>query len=122
MHTLFDLAPMTEYDVYIQNFGNSESAQVETQTRDDLLDRSLQTDDYLMEDKWVQATFDLFVDSGTVEPDLPWLPASQSKFMSSKMKEHKGLSTDLAKLDSFLKSAGMVVFLYQALVLNKFYS
>jgi hypothetical protein len=107
-HPLFELAPMTEYDLYIQKFGKSESAQVETQTREEILDRGLQTEDYLMEDKWVQATFDMFVDSGTVEPDLPWLPPSHSGSVASKLRQHKGFSADLVKLGAFLKNAGTV--------------
>jgi hypothetical protein len=108
---IFDLAPMTEYSVYIQRFGNASSVQDGTQTNDDVLDRYVQTDDWWMEDKWVQSTSDMFIESGTCEPVLPWLRPSTGapSFTNIDSNQEKVFTaSDEKKLDSFLSKAGAV--------------
>jgi hypothetical protein len=108
---IFDLAPMTEYSVYIQKFGNASSVQDGTQTNDDVLDRYIQTDDWWMEDKWVQSTSDMFIESGTCEPVLPWLRPSTGtpSFANIDSDQEKVFTaSDKKKLDFFLSKAGAV--------------
>ena len=97
---------MTEYDLYIQQFGNSHCSQVSTQTKDDTLDREVQCDDWWVEDKWVSATMDLFVDSGAQDPSLPWI--SKRKGVEKSSQEDKVVVTDGPKLNKFLQKAAGV--------------
>ncbi|KAJ3100684.1 hypothetical protein HDU96_010249 [Phlyctochytrium bullatum] len=57
-YDVFDRAPMNEYDLYIRNFGT-------TNTR--------QTDDWFIADKWTQAPPEQLTDVGVGQPLLPWL-------------------------------------------------
>lgn len=110
-HDIFELSPMTEYSVYIQKFGNASSVQDGTQTNDDRLERHVQTDDWWMEDKWVQSTSDMFIESGTCDPILPWLRPTTSTFNSINIEstsEKTLYSNDGKKLGVFLSKAGNV--------------
>ena len=102
---------MTEYSVYIQKFGNASSIQSGTQTNEDTFDRICQTDDWWVEDKWVQSTSDMFLESGTCEPVLPWLRPNTSNcnsdiadFVSDKVL----VANDSKKLELFLSNSGNV--------------
>ncbi|KAJ1342827.1 hypothetical protein BSLG_002646 [Batrachochytrium salamandrivorans] len=52
---VFELAPLNEYELYIRNFGHLNATQSSTQTNDDCIGREVQTEDWDVEDKWVQA-------------------------------------------------------------------
>jgi hypothetical protein len=97
--------------MYIQKFGNASSVQDGTQTNDDTLDRYAQTDDWWMEDKWVQSTSDMFIESGTCEPILPWLRPSTGACSFTKNESNREIvfsASDEKKLDAFLSKAGAV--------------
>ncbi|CAE1245298.1 WDR60 [Acanthosepion pharaonis] len=51
---IFELAPISEYELYIRNFGNANSNQVYVQTGDDNIDRDIQTEEIECLDKWTQ--------------------------------------------------------------------
>ena len=51
---LFDLPPLTEYKLYISNFGNRNALQVYTQTGEDDQSQETQTTEYETNDKAVQ--------------------------------------------------------------------
>ncbi|VEN54934.1 unnamed protein product [Callosobruchus maculatus] len=52
-YTLFDLAPVP-YEVFIKNYGRSNTVQSATQTGDDDIDEEIQTDDVSCNAKWTQ--------------------------------------------------------------------
>ena len=101
---------MTEYSVYIQKFGNASSVQDWTQTNDDTLERHVQTDDWWMEDKWVQSTSDMFIESGASEPVLPWLKTSSANYDVENVdsKQDITLQVNTKKLESFLSNSANV--------------
>lgn len=51
---MFDLPPVKEYDLYIRSFGRSDTRQAYVQTRDDDIDRDIQTEDVETLVKWTQ--------------------------------------------------------------------
>ncbi|XP_065184764.1 cytoplasmic dynein 2 intermediate chain 1-like isoform X1 [Sycon ciliatum] len=51
---LFELAPQSEYELYMKRFGKSNTTQVAIQCNDDVIDEEIQTDDIVTEDKWIQ--------------------------------------------------------------------
>lgn len=53
-YDLFDLPPLSEYEVYIKNFGSNDSRQVSAQTGDDNAEEEAQTEEVGVADKWVQ--------------------------------------------------------------------
>ena len=53
--------------MYIKSFGNSNSNQVGIQTNDDYQDREIQTEDYQVQDKWIQNTPDTILEVGSNE-------------------------------------------------------
>lgn len=56
---LFDMPPMTEYELYMKRFGQSDSKQTFTQTNDDDVTQETQTDEVETESKWCQFTHDI---------------------------------------------------------------
>ncbi|KAJ3120863.1 hypothetical protein HK098_004200 [Nowakowskiella sp. JEL0407] len=115
-YTIFDKPPLTEYELYIRSFGSSNHTQVQTQTNEDQSDRETQTDDWLIEDKCIQAS--RFDDSCTVvPPSLPWLQKQKNEYQGDEMFEKykemeswrkSGNWNDL-RLGKFLRKASMVV-------------
>ncbi|RKO93936.1 WD40-repeat-containing domain protein, partial [Blyttiomyces helicus] len=79
VYEIFDLAPMNEYELYIRSFGSSNAVQVATQSNEDTIDQEMQTDDWDVEDKWVQIPPEQFTDVGTGTPDLPWMSVDDEK-------------------------------------------
>ncbi|XP_055859881.1 cytoplasmic dynein 2 intermediate chain 1-like isoform X1 [Biomphalaria glabrata] len=53
-YEMFDLPPVKEYDLYIRSFGRSDTRQAYVQTRDDDIDRDIQTEDVETLVKWTQ--------------------------------------------------------------------
>ncbi|RUS85060.1 hypothetical protein EGW08_007197, partial [Elysia chlorotica] len=51
---MFDLPPVREYELYIRSFGRSDTQQAYVQTRDDDVDRDIQTDEIDVLSKWTQ--------------------------------------------------------------------
>ncbi|KAJ3045875.1 WD repeat-containing protein 60 [Rhizophlyctis rosea] len=78
-YDILDLPPLNEYELYIRNYGSSNTVQASTQSNEDLLDRDVQTDDWLVEDKWSQAPADITADVGASLPDLPWAEGRRGK-------------------------------------------
>ncbi|KAM5157588.1 cytoplasmic dynein 2 intermediate chain 1 [Mantella aurantiaca] len=52
--SLLDLAPVKEYEMYIRNFGKSNTKQAYVQCNDDAVDREIQTEEIDIEEKWTQ--------------------------------------------------------------------
>ncbi|ORX48945.1 hypothetical protein BCR36DRAFT_371011 [Piromyces finnis] len=103
-YVIFDHPPMTEYELYIRNFGNSNTVQVAVQSNEELTSREQQTEDWNIQDKYVQATSQYLTDCGTGEPNLPWLKKDVDYFTSSKLsKENQLKSVNMKTLKSFLK-------------------
>nr|XP_004226364.3 WD repeat-containing protein 60-like [Ciona intestinalis] len=72
---LFDLAPVTEYNFYIKNFGSQNSGQASTQCNDDAIEIEIQTDQPEVGDRWSQHPPDGAIACGgtTVTEDSPHL-------------------------------------------------
>lgn len=51
---MFDLPPVKEYELYIRSFGRSDTQQAYVQTRDDDVERDIQTDEIEVLSKWTQ--------------------------------------------------------------------
>ncbi|KAJ3051789.1 hypothetical protein HK097_007193 [Rhizophlyctis rosea] len=77
MYDILELPPLNEYELYIRNYGTSNTVQASTQSNEDLLDRDIQTDDWLVEDKWSQAPSDMTAEVGSSLPELPWMEAKK---------------------------------------------
>ncbi|KAM8967161.1 cytoplasmic dynein 2 intermediate chain 1 [Pelodytes ibericus] len=52
--SLLDLAPVKEYDLYIRNFGKTNTKQAYVQCNEDCVEREIQTEDVESEEKWTQ--------------------------------------------------------------------
>ncbi|XP_054622330.1 cytoplasmic dynein 2 intermediate chain 1 isoform X2 [Dunckerocampus dactyliophorus] len=52
--SLLDLPPVSEYDMYIRNFGAANTKQAYVQCNEDNVDRDVQTEEIDMSDKWTQ--------------------------------------------------------------------
>ncbi|XP_063777991.1 cytoplasmic dynein 2 intermediate chain 1 isoform X2 [Pseudophryne corroboree] len=52
--SLLDLAPVKEYEMYIRNFGKTNTKQAYIQCNDDAADREIQTEEIDIEEKWTQ--------------------------------------------------------------------
>nr|XP_032662230.1 WD repeat-containing protein 60 isoform X6 [Chelonoidis abingdonii] len=96
--SLLDLPPVNEYDMYIRNFGKTNTKQAYVQSNEDNLERDVQTDEIETLEKWTQHPGDSVLVSGG--------PRSSN-----------GVSTDIVvtpKIDSqrltnFLRSACQVI-------------
>eukprot|EP00050_Salpingoeca_kvevrii_P014725 m.39406 g.39406 ORF g.39406 m.39406 type:complete len:1028 (+) comp5940_c0_seq4:209-3292(+) len=53
--SVFELQPLSEYELYIRSFGQSNAHQVACQTNDDCVDREVQAEDIDTREKWTQA-------------------------------------------------------------------
>ena len=53
-HDMFDLPPMTEYEIYMRSFGQRDARQVAVETGEDVIDTDAQTDDIATRDVWTQ--------------------------------------------------------------------
>ncbi|KAG8573457.1 hypothetical protein GDO81_012417 [Engystomops pustulosus] len=52
--SLLDLPPVKEYEMYIRNFGKTNTKQAYVQCNEDAIDRELQTEEIELEEKWTQ--------------------------------------------------------------------
>ncbi|XP_053324428.1 cytoplasmic dynein 2 intermediate chain 1 [Spea bombifrons] len=52
--SLLDLAPVKEYDMYIRNFGKTNTKQAYVQCNEDCVDRDIQTEEIDIMEKWTQ--------------------------------------------------------------------
>lgn len=51
---MLDIPPLSEYELYMKNFGSEDTRQVSSQTGEDSIGRDVQTDDIVMMNRWVQ--------------------------------------------------------------------
>ncbi|KAI8813973.1 WD40-repeat-containing domain protein [Cladochytrium replicatum] len=114
---------MNEYELYIRSYGASNTAQVAVQTNEDLVEKGMQTEDWFIEDKWIQAPAENFVECDSEYPSLPWLeerkvPKKTSKKSDgrdqSKQEFERKMIKALSKVDSqrlsrFLNGASKVM-------------
>ncbi|XP_072268713.1 cytoplasmic dynein 2 intermediate chain 1 isoform X2 [Pyxicephalus adspersus] len=94
--SLLDLAPVKEYEMYIRNFGKSNTTQAYVQCNDDAVDREVQTEEIDIDEKWTQHPAEGAVVCGGHKNDLKDDMALKSKI-------------DSQRLTSFLRSAAQVM-------------
>ncbi|XP_043917959.1 cytoplasmic dynein 2 intermediate chain 1 [Protopterus annectens] len=93
-----DLPPVSEYDMYIKNFGRTNTKQAYVQYNDDNLDRDIQTDEVETLEKWTQ-----FPAAGAVVCGGPTSDSDLSlDFLST-------TRIDTPRLTNFLRSACQVM-------------
>ncbi|XP_064595418.1 cytoplasmic dynein 2 intermediate chain 1-like [Liolophura sinensis] len=100
-YDMFDLPPVKEYDLYIRNFGRSDTRQVYVQTNEDNIEREIQTEELESMDKWSQHPSDDAVVCGRGDGHLD----EEEETISI----HKVVSADLGKLSRFINKAGQVI-------------
>nr|XP_033787480.1 WD repeat-containing protein 60 isoform X5 [Geotrypetes seraphini] len=96
--SLLDLAPVNEYDMYIRNFGKTNTKQVYVQCNEDCVERDLQTDEINTVDKWTQHPGESILVSGGPNN-------SQDLSLDSSLIP----KIDSQKLANFLQSACQVI-------------
>nr|XP_015210109.1 PREDICTED: WD repeat-containing protein 60 [Lepisosteus oculatus] len=96
--SLLDLPPLNEYDMYIKNFGTTNTKQAYIQCNEDNIDRDIQTEETETVEKWTQHPGDGSVVCG----------GSKSNNESSNGSMTK-LSIDSKRLSSFLRAATQVI-------------
>lgn len=94
--SLLDLAPVKEYEMYIRNFGKSNTKQAYVQCNDDAVDRDIQTEEIDIEEKWTQHPAEGAVVCGGHKNDSQGNMGLQSK-------------VDSQRLTGFLRSAAQVM-------------
>ncbi|XP_018122637.1 cytoplasmic dynein 2 intermediate chain 1 isoform X2 [Xenopus laevis] len=94
--SLLDLHPVKEYEMYIRNFGRTNTKQAYVQCNEDNVDREVQTEEIDIEEKWTQHPGEGAVVSGGHKSD-----AAENATSSMKV--------DSQKLSSFLQSACQVI-------------
>ena len=88
---MFDLPPLSEYEIYVKKFGSDTSRQMAVQTGEDNLEQETQTDSVPMSSIWVQC------------------PPNDYKGYGREEEEEKAYVDENAlKLVSFLKKASQV--------------
>uniref|UniRef100_A0A8C3FIN3 Dynein 2 intermediate chain 1 n=1 Tax=Chrysemys picta bellii TaxID=8478 RepID=A0A8C3FIN3_CHRPI len=94
--SLLDLPPVNEYDMYIRNFGKTNTKQAYVQSNEDNLERDVQTDEIETLEKWTQHPGDSVLvsggDSNGVSIDIAVTPKIDSQ-----------------RLTNFLRSACQVI-------------
>ena len=95
--TLFDLPPLSEYELYVKKFGSDTSRQIAVQTGEDNLEQDIQTDAIPTSNVWVQWPPTDFKGYGREDGD-----SGEEKGVARAAKE------DSIKLAAFLKKAGQV--------------
>lgn len=53
-YDMFDLPPMSEYEIYMRSFGQKDARQVAVETGEDTVDTDAQTDCIVTRDIWTQ--------------------------------------------------------------------
>ncbi|XP_053569806.1 cytoplasmic dynein 2 intermediate chain 1 [Bombina bombina] len=94
--SLFDLAPVKEYEMYIRNFGKTNTKQAYIQCNDDCIEREVQTEEIETEEKWTQHPGESAVVSGGHKSD-------------SSVNVGHGTKFDSQRLTRFLHSACQVI-------------
>ncbi|RVE58729.1 hypothetical protein OJAV_G00196870 [Oryzias javanicus] len=95
--SLLDLPPVSEYELYIRNFGNTNTKQAYTQCNEDNAERDIQTDEIEMCEKWTQHPSQHSGACG--DPDIT----------QGAQERRSDLSFDSQRLTSFLQSASQVM-------------
>ncbi|TPX41900.1 hypothetical protein SeMB42_g05354 [Synchytrium endobioticum] len=113
---LLDLPPMNEYHVYLKSFATMNANPVGIQTNQDGLEQEVQTDDWLVEDKWSQAP--CWLDTVQVGPaSSPWLSTSSLNGKRVRGTSRRGSQTISGKSDAILHPARLDRFLQKATIL-----
>ncbi|KAJ3091363.1 hypothetical protein HK102_000821 [Quaeritorhiza haematococci] len=111
-YEIFDLPPLNEYELFIRNYGKSNTVQSYTQCNEDRLEKEIQTEPAEVEQKWSQAPpEDLFKDVGE-----GWTPRSQSaKGVSKKQQQSEfNMRRKLLSTEKSLQSVRLTRFLARA--------
>ncbi|XP_067871091.1 cytoplasmic dynein 2 intermediate chain 1 isoform X2 [Heterodontus francisci] len=95
--SMLDLPPLNEYDVYIKNFGRTNTKQAFVQCNEDNVDRDIQTDEIETVEKWTQHPG---------EGNIVCGGANVSDALSS---DSVAKNVDSRRLTNFLKSACQVI-------------
>ncbi|XP_041041044.1 cytoplasmic dynein 2 intermediate chain 1 isoform X3 [Carcharodon carcharias] len=95
--SMLDLPPLNEYDVYIKNFGRTNTKQAFVQCNEDNVDRDIQTDEIETVEKWTQHPG---------EGNAVCGGANASDALSS---DSVAKNIDSQRLTNFLKSACQVI-------------
>ncbi|XP_066930451.1 cytoplasmic dynein 2 intermediate chain 1-like isoform X2 [Clytia hemisphaerica] len=95
---LFDMPPMTEYELYMKRFGSSDSRQMYTQTNEENFDQECQTDDIETETRWCQHSSDS-KSAGTQKSSGDSTLENSNAFFNN---------TDSVRLNKFLLKASKV--------------
>lgn len=92
------------------NNNNNNIKKVAVQSNEELTSTEQQTEDWNVQDKYVQATSQYLTDCGAGEPSLPWLKKDVDYFTSaSKLTPENQLnSVNMKSLKSFLKRTSNV--------------
>ncbi|KAJ3020525.1 WD repeat-containing protein 60 [Thoreauomyces humboldtii] len=104
-YDLFNLNPMNEYELYIRNYGTSNTVQASTQCNEDRAEEDSQTDTWDTGSRWVQAPQESFTDAGTGNP----LTQSARAAIKAAAFFDEMPTVDAARLSSFLRRAGQVI-------------
>ncbi|XP_030405976.1 WD repeat-containing protein 60 isoform X3 [Gopherus evgoodei] len=96
--SLLDLPPVNEYDMYIRNFGKTNTKQAYVQSNEDNLERDVQTDEIETLEKWTQHPGDSVLVSGG--------PRSSNDVSTDIVVTPK---IDSQRLTNFLRSACQVI-------------
>ncbi|OCT73877.1 cytoplasmic dynein 2 intermediate chain 1 isoform X1 [Xenopus laevis] len=94
--SLLDLHPVKEYEMYMRNFGRTNTKQAYVQCNEDNVDREVQTEEIDIEEQWTQHPGEGTVVSGGHKSD-----ASENLTTAAKI--------DSQRLTSFLQSACQVI-------------
>ncbi|CAL1526042.1 unnamed protein product, partial [Lymnaea stagnalis] len=97
---MFDLPPVKEYELYIRSFGRSDTKQAYIQTRDDDIERDIQTDEIESLSKWTQHP----------PEDETAVGGEGINVQTSKDNEKSSGPTDPEKLNTFLNRVGQFLF------------
>ncbi|XP_024136089.1 WD repeat-containing protein 60 [Oryzias melastigma] len=96
--SLLDLPPVSEYELYIRNFGNANTKQAYTQCNEDDAERDIQTEDIETCEKWTQHPSQHSGACG--DPNITQGAQERTK---------SDLNFDSQRLTSFLQSASQVM-------------
>ncbi|XP_072432294.1 cytoplasmic dynein 2 intermediate chain 1 isoform X4 [Chiloscyllium punctatum] len=95
--SMLDLPPLNEYDVYIKNFGRSNTKQAFVQCNEDNVDRDIQTDEIETVEKWTQ------------HPGEGNLLCGGANVNDALSLDSMAKNVDSQRLTNFLKSACQVI-------------
>lgn len=101
---LFDMPPMTEYEMYIRSYGGSNSAQTGSQTGIEGADQEIQTERIEMRTKWTQEPPNDLLGCGRDEDEADEEQEHQDEETARQLKRQ-----DAARLGEFIGRAGMVI-------------